>query len=87
MFIYERNGALCVTFKDNKPVEAPEYVIVIDESSKSVIVNGKVFSECAEIEPVAAPVEQEASAPMTRRTTKKSEPEVVAEDPVEVTEE
>lgn len=40
MFVYERNGKICVTFQDNKPVDVPEYVIVVDKESGTISVNG-----------------------------------------------
>ena len=37
MFVYQdKDGNICVTFKDNKPVETPEYVIAIDEDAKAL---------------------------------------------------
>ena len=44
MFIYERNGRICVTFKDDKPVAAPEYEFVVDKEADTVTVNGKVLT-------------------------------------------
>lgn len=41
MFVYEnKNKEICVTFKDNKPVTNPEYIITIDEKSKQLFING-----------------------------------------------
>lgn len=40
MFIYQNNKKeICITFKDNKPVEAPEYILSLD-ADKKLIVNG-----------------------------------------------
>lgn len=51
MFVYEKNGAICVTFKSNKPVEDPEYVIVIDQETGSITINGvDVNTDSAETE-------------------------------------
>lgn len=37
MFVYQnKEGQICVTFTDNKPVEAPEFVIAIDEEAKTL---------------------------------------------------
>jgi hypothetical protein len=42
MFIYQNNKKeICITFKDNKPVEAPEYILSLD-ADKKLIVNGTV---------------------------------------------
>lgn len=41
MFIYEKNGAVCVTFKSNMPVAAPEYEIYFNKETGSMYVNGK----------------------------------------------
>jgi ABC-type transport system involved in Fe-S cluster assembly fused permease/ATPase subunit len=50
MFIYEQNGAICVTFKANKPVAIPEYTIVINEEDKTITVNGTVISAAEDTE-------------------------------------
>lgn len=73
MFIYEKNGSICVTFKGNKPVDAPEYVITIDKENQSVYVNGQKFVDPVE-EPaeVAQPVEKKPA----KRASRKPEPEV-----------
>lgn len=44
MFMYQnKKGHICVTFTDNKPVEAPEYVIAIDETAKKLyMVSGTI---------------------------------------------
>ena len=44
MFMYQnKDGHICVTFTDNKPVEAPEYVIAIDEAAKALyMVSGTI---------------------------------------------
>ena len=40
MFVYQnKDRAICVTFKDNKPVENPEYVITIDKEAGTLTVN------------------------------------------------
>lgn len=37
MFVYQnKDGHICVTFTDNKPVEAPEFVFAIDEEAKAI---------------------------------------------------
>ena len=45
MFVYEKDNTICVTFKSNKPVDAPEYVIVVDEQNKSITINGQTIDE------------------------------------------
>lgn len=46
MFVYEnKNREVCVTFKDNKPVANPEYIITIDEQSKQLSINGGAKGE------------------------------------------
>ena len=40
MFVYQnKDRAICVTFKDNKPVEKPEYVITIDKEAGTLTVD------------------------------------------------
>ena len=79
MFIYERNGSICVTFKANKPVDAPEYVITIDRKNETVYVNGKKFIDpVEEVVEEAQPVVEEVVKQSRKRTSKIEEPEVVA---------
>ena len=79
MFIYEKNGAICVTFKSNKPVDAPEYVITIDPVTESVSVNGKQFVD---------PVEEATEEAVEDTVELDSKEEPVEEDiPEEATEE
>ena len=40
MFVYERNGKICVTFQNNMPVESPEYEFLIDKEAGLIYVNG-----------------------------------------------
>ena len=44
MFVYQNNkGYICVTFTDNKPVDAPEYIIAVDETTKKLfMVSGTI---------------------------------------------
>lgn len=44
MFMYQnKEGHVCVTFTSNKPVDAPEYVIAIDEAAKKLyMVSGTI---------------------------------------------
>ena len=41
MFVYQnKNGDICITFEDNKPVDNPEYVITVDKDAKTISLNG-----------------------------------------------
>ena len=41
MFVYQnKERKICITFEDNKPVENPEFVIVVDEETKSITLEG-----------------------------------------------
>lgn len=41
MFVYQNKaGDICVTFKSNKPVTAPEYIFTIDKVAGTIRVNG-----------------------------------------------
>lgn len=44
MFVYQnKDGNICVTFNDVKPVEAPEYVIAVDDVAKKLyMVSGTI---------------------------------------------
>ena len=45
MFVYQNaNREICITFQDNKPVEAPEYVIAVDKEAGTLAVNGTVVA-------------------------------------------
>lgn len=83
MFIYEKNGAICVTFKDNKPVAAPEYVIAIDAAGEQIYINGKVYVDPKD--PIDTPVEEKPVTKRATRPTKVTDP--VKETPVETVEE
>lgn len=42
MFAYQlKDGSLCITFKDNKPVAKPEIVVTEAEGAAKVTINGK----------------------------------------------
>lgn len=42
IFVYEKDNAVCITFKDNKPVKSPEYILeIIDQE---LIVNGQTVT-------------------------------------------
>ena len=55
MFVYEKNGSICVTFQSNKPVAAPEYVIAIDEKNRDVVINGKSYTSLTATKIVETP--------------------------------
>ena len=89
MFIYEKNGSICITFKSNKPVDAPEYVITLDEANTTVYINGKPFTdpvedpiveEQIEVTPVVAKVTRKAT-----KTTKETEVVLAVEETADVT--
>ena len=74
MFVYQNaNRDICVTFKSNKPVADPEYVIAIDHEAGTLTVNGQtmvaseeaaedeVADEAVVEEPAAVEVEEEPS--------------------------
>lgn len=59
MFMYQnKDGHICVTFTDNKPVEAPEYVIAIDEAAKKLYMVSGTIEAMPEVE--EEPVEEAA---------------------------
>ena len=43
IFVYEKNNKVNITFKDNKPVEFPEYTIAFDEN-KNLVINDEIFN-------------------------------------------
>ncbi len=46
MFVYQdKDRNICVTFRSNKPVETPEYVIAIDEASKALYMVSGMISQ------------------------------------------
>ena len=50
MFVYQNKaGNICVTFEDNKPVEAPEYVIVVDMVAKTFAIEGATSGESVDV--------------------------------------
>lgn len=85
MFVYQNvNRDICVTFKNNKPVADPEYVISIDNVTGTVRVNGKLV-EAASTEAAKPVAEQKATKSTAKATTKAAVPaapaEKVAEEP------
>ena len=41
MFAYQnKDGNICVTFRDNKPVKDPEYVLIFDAATKTLALEG-----------------------------------------------
>lgn len=73
MFVYEKNGAINVTFKGNRPVENPEYVIVIDKEAGTIAVNGSVIE-------VAATEDSETTSGEETTTTAPAVEEEIPED-------
>lgn len=46
MFVYQdKDRNICVTFRSNKPVEQPEYVIAIDEAAKALYMVSGMISQ------------------------------------------
>lgn len=80
MFMYEKNGAICVTFKSNMPVDAPEYVITIDKESRSVYVNGKQFIDTEDVTEEQPKVEPEVIKKPTKATKTVKVEQPVVED-------
>lgn len=70
MFIYEKNGAICITFAHNGPTDTPEYVIGFDEEHKAVVVNGKAFTNTPCHEDTSVSEEIAVAQPKTSRRTK-----------------
>ena len=62
MFVYQdKAGNICVTFADNKPVEAPEYVIAVDKEAKSLyMVSGTIEARPDDVEDDTADNGQDA---------------------------
>ena len=55
MFVYQnKDGQICVTFADNKPVENPEFVIAIDKEAKAL------YAVVGEVAPFPTNVEEQA---------------------------
>lgn len=60
MFVYQnKKKQVCITFKDNKPVEVPEYELEIKDDN--LIVNGETFAQAIEDSDVEVfePIEEE----------------------------
>ena len=83
--VYQKDGKLAITFRGIKGMNDPE--VIIDEigGCYSLVVSGEEL-KLNIVDNTVVPVAEEAPAPMTRRTSKKSEPEVVEEPKQEETE-
>lgn len=44
MFVYEKNGKICIALEGNLPVDVPAYAIDINEEEKTISVNGEVIA-------------------------------------------
>lgn len=81
MFVYQNaNREICITFQDNKPVEAPEYVITVDKEAGTLAVNGTVVNVASNdapeaSEPAEKPAVQDPVAPADNTTTEGDEEE------------
>ena len=84
MFIYGRKGSMCITFKGNKPVDNPEYVITIDSTKEKVYVNGVDVCEPKVETKLEEPV---IDTKAKTKTSKIKEPEVSSEETAVTTEE
>lgn len=58
MFIYERNGKVCVSL-DALPTDVPAYTIDIDQENKTISVNGVAINPATQENNVEKPVEVE----------------------------
>lgn len=50
MFVYEKNGNICIALEGNLPVNTPAYVIDINEEAKAISINGTVVAPNVEVE-------------------------------------
>lgn len=71
MFVYQnKNGDICVTFEDNKPVENPEFVITVDKDAKTISLAGsdstEVKNNTAELESQIDTLTKDLSAANTQ---------------------
>lgn len=83
MFVYQNaNRDICVTFKNNKPVANPEYMISIDDATGTVKINGRVV-EAASKEAAKPAATEKATKAATKPTVKVVPPTPVAEEAVE----
>ena len=81
MFVYEKNGVINVTFKDNKPVENPEYVVEIDKENEKLIVNEVELASAAKDEVIEeVPAEEEIKIPVVDDTTESDVDSLPEED-------
>lgn len=84
MFVYEKNGVINVTFKDNKPVENPEYVVEIDKENEKLIVNEVELASAAKDEVIEeVPAEEETEIPVVDDTTESDVDSLPEEDSAE----
>lgn len=85
MFVYQdKDGNICVTFNDNKPVENPEYVIAIDEDAKALYALAGTIEAPPEI---AEEIAEEEDDAVVDEGSESSGPEEDPEDPEEDPEE
>lgn len=78
MFVYEKDGAICITFKGSLPVETPEYTVKIDVEEGSLTVNDQKI-EAKKPQSVDAVEQAPAVEQEPLQTVSVETPEVVAE--------
>lgn len=88
MFVYERDGAICVTFKDTKPVEEPEYVIAVDEEAGALYMVSGTIEAMPEVEETPVETTLEVAPPTIEELDDIAENDYVAKvaPVVEITE-
>ena len=84
MFVYERDGNICVALEGNLPVNTPAYTIDIDEQAGTLSVNGQVIEPNADVETdTDAGDEPEQQQPVEEDTTVDKSEETQTEEPAE----
>lgn len=85
MFVYERDGNICVALEGNLPVNTPAYTIDIDEEAGTISVNGQIIEPNTVVESdTDAGNEPEQQQPVEEDTTDDKSEESQINEPAEV---
>lgn len=83
MFVYQnKDGHICVTFTDNKPVESPEYVIAVDKDAKALYMVSGTIANMPEVDDEVAEDEVIVDVPSVEELDDVVENDAVRKDAV-----
>ena len=83
MFVYERDGNICVALEGNLPVNTPAYTIDIDEQAGTLSVNGQIIEPNTDVKTDTDVSNEPEQQPVEENTTVDKSEETQTEEPAE----